>query len=129
LLRHSTPLLRRGVRSQIDAKNHLTGLAPRALKPGMHRDTAGAAFGIRVQKQRRTFLVMMGRERKRVALGHWCHTRHADARTSACCIPCADEQPTSSSMSVESAVGSKLFLSPGRSRPEQYSANGMCRSA
>ena len=47
-----------------------TDLSLRTLKPATSWDTPVPAFGIRVQKHRRTFLVMMGHQRKRIPLGH-----------------------------------------------------------
>lgn len=85
-------------------KLNLTDLSLRSLKPGMYWDVTVPAFGIRVQKRRRTFLVMMGRERKRIPLGHWPQTKLADARTNARRILYADEQPATTSLSMLAAV-------------------------
>ena len=84
-------------------KLHLTDLSLRSLKPGMYWDTTVPAIGIRVQKHRRTFLVMMGPQRKRIPLGHWPQTKLADARTSARRILYTDEQPATTSLSMRSA--------------------------
>jgi integrase len=54
---------------------HLTDLSIRALKHGdtpiTLYDQALRCFGVRVTKTTKTFLVMRGRERKRITIGHW----------------------------------------------------------
>ena len=89
-------------------KLQLTDLKLRSLRSGMYWDTMVPAFGIRVQKHRRTFLVTIGRQRKRIPFGHWPQTKLADARTNARRILYTDEQSATSSLSMRVAVDKYL---------------------
>lgn len=57
-----------------------TDLAVRSLKPGEYFDTRTPAFGMRVGKNRRTWIVMRGRERLRTRIGHYPQLGLAEAR-------------------------------------------------
>ena len=59
----------------------LTDLTIQRLKEGMWWDTNLPAFGIRVGKHRKTFLVRIGRERREVTLGHYPTLSLKDARS------------------------------------------------
>jgi integrase len=65
----------------------LTDLSVNALKPTdtqvKYFDTKLPAFGVRVGKNRKTFVVMTGRERKLVTIGHYPATSLAEARQQA----------------------------------------------
>jgi integrase len=65
----------------------LTDLTVNALKPTegqvKYFDKKLPAFGVRVGKKRKTFIVMMGRSRKLVTLGHYPDMPLADARQQA----------------------------------------------
>src|SRR5271157_5475965 len=68
--------------SQVRAKTvpNLTDLAIRTLPEGLHLDTRLTSFGIRVGKKRKTWVVIKGKNRTKVALGHYPAISLADAR-------------------------------------------------
>lgn len=61
-------------------KTALTDLGLQRLKPGTYFDTKTPAFGIRVGKHRRTWLITKGQDRKVITLGHYPDLSLADAR-------------------------------------------------
>ena len=58
----------------------LTDLSVRSLKEGLYFDTKTPAFGIRVGKNRKTWLVVKGDNRTKVRLGHYPDLSLHDAR-------------------------------------------------
>jgi integrase len=62
------------------ARVAFTDLTIRNLKPGSYFDEKTPAFGIRVGKNRKTWIVIRGRERIRTRLGHYPTLALADAR-------------------------------------------------
>jgi integrase len=64
-------------------KTTLTDMTVRALRPGTYFDAKTPAFGIRVGKHRRTWIVMRGRDRIRTIVGHYPDMSLSDARTEA----------------------------------------------
>ncbi len=61
----------------------LTDLTVRSLPMGTHFDATTPAFGIRVGKHRRTWIVMRGQERRRIRIGHYPSVTLSDARKEA----------------------------------------------
>jgi integrase len=61
----------------------LTDLTVRALPMGTHFDATTPAFGIRVGKHRRTWIVMRGQERRRIRIGHYPTVTLSEARKEA----------------------------------------------
>jgi integrase len=61
----------------------LTDLAVKALRPGVYFDTKTPSFGIRVGKNRRTWIVLKGENRTKVRLGHYPAMSLQDARKKA----------------------------------------------
>jgi hypothetical protein len=61
----------------------LTDLTVRALPTGTHFDATTPAFGIRVGKHRRTWIVMRGQERRRIRIGHYPTLTLSEARKEA----------------------------------------------
>ena len=62
-------------------KAHLTDIVVQRLKlPGTYFDATTPAFGIRVGKHRKTWIVMRGRERVRTRIGHYPSVTLAEAR-------------------------------------------------
>jgi len=61
----------------------LTDLTVRALPTGTHFDATTPAFGIRVGKHRRTWIVMRGQERRRIRIGHYPALTLSEARKEA----------------------------------------------
>jgi hypothetical protein len=55
-------------------------LTVRALPMGTHFDATTPAFGIRVGKHRRTWIVMRGEERRRIWIGHYPTVTLSEAR-------------------------------------------------
>ena len=70
---------------------NLTDLAIRTLPAGLHLDTRLTSFGIRVGKKRKTWVVIKGRNRTKVALGHYPAISLADARKRALLALAANE--------------------------------------
>jgi integrase len=63
---------------------HLTDIVVQRLKtPGSYFDDTTPAFGIRVGKHRKTWIVMRGVSRTRIRLGHYPAVSLSDARTAA----------------------------------------------
>lgn len=60
-----------------------TDLAIKSLKPGDYFDERTPAFGIRVGKNRRTWIVIRGKERSRTRIGHYPEIPLATARKKA----------------------------------------------
>jgi integrase len=58
-----------------------TDLSIKALPTGKYFDPSTPAFGIRVGKNRRTWIVMRGKQRQLIRLGHYPHMSLAEART------------------------------------------------
>lgn len=61
----------------------LTDLSVRSLAPGKYFDRTTPAFGIRVGKNRRTWIVMKGQDRQLISLGHYPSVSLSEARTEA----------------------------------------------
>src|ERR1043166_6115113 len=63
---------------------HLTDIVVSRLRtPGTYFDETTPAFGIRVGKHRKTWIVMRGKERVRTRIGHYPAMSLADARKQA----------------------------------------------
>ena len=58
----------------------LTDLTVRTLPEGLHLDARLPSFGIRVGKRRKTWIVIKGKNRTKVSLGHYPAMSLADAR-------------------------------------------------
>ncbi|MGA3190825.1 MAG: Arm DNA-binding domain-containing protein, partial [Bryobacteraceae bacterium] len=62
-------------------KLHMTDIVVSRLKePGTYFDATTPAFGIRVLKNRKTWIVIRGKERLRTRIGHYPALSLADAR-------------------------------------------------
>ena len=90
----------------------LTDISVKALKPTAKQvkyfDANLPAFGVRVGKNRKTFVVMTGRDRKLVALGHYPETPLADARKEAKKVLAGVPRETGEGLSFSDAR--KLFI-------------------
>jgi integrase len=75
------PYSTRDLRDKKETKMRLTDLAIKSLPLGKHFDSVTPAFGIRVGKNRRTWIVMRGKQRQLIRLGHYPSMSLADART------------------------------------------------
>jgi Arm DNA-binding domain len=64
-------------------KTRFTDLTVKSLPLGKHFDTVTPAFGVRVGKNRRTWVVMRGKQRRLITLGHYPHLPISEARTKA----------------------------------------------
>jgi integrase len=78
---YSTTLLRDKKRQILQTK--LTDLSVRSLAPGKYFDRTTPAFGIRVGKNRRTWIVMKGVDRQLISLGHYPTVTLSEARSEA----------------------------------------------
>jgi len=89
------------------AKVVFTDLTIRSLKPGAYFDTKTPAFGIRVGKNRKTWIVVRGRERIRTRIGHYPALPLSEARKKALVLlgTPLEEQPVSTF-----AEGRELFI-------------------
>ncbi|MGP7983873.1 tyrosine-type recombinase/integrase [Rhodoblastus sp.] len=70
---------------------NLTDLTIRTLPVGLHLDTRLTSFGIRVGKNRKTWIVIRGTNRTKVSLGHYPAISLADARKRALAALAATE--------------------------------------
>jgi integrase len=84
-----------------------TDLTIRNLKPGSYFDEKTPAFGIRIGKNRKTWIVIRGRERIRTRIGHYPALPLVDARKKALVLlgTPLDQQPVSTF-----AEGRELYL-------------------
>lgn len=80
----------------------LTDLIVRTLPPGKYFDRKTPAFGIRVGKHRRTWIVMRGADRQLISIGQYPAVTLQDARTEAKRL-LAITQPSSGRVSFEEA--------------------------
>jgi hypothetical protein len=86
---------------------HLTDIVVSRIKsPGTYFDETTPAFGIRVGKNRRTWIVMRGVQRQRVRVGHYPAMSLADARKEAKKL--LTEEPTKNS-SMTFGAASDLY--------------------
>lgn len=76
------------------SKIALTDLSIQKLKPGMYFDTNTPAFGIRIGKHKKTWLVIKGVERRRTNLGQYPALSLKDARKKALIALGSDQAPT-----------------------------------
>jgi integrase len=92
IFRHFSDSLSRGATSQhhtyerqkeTKLQTKLTDLTVRSLPPGKYFDRTTPAFGIRVGKNRRTWIVMRGQDRQLIRIGHYPSVSLQDARTEA----------------------------------------------
>jgi len=84
-----------------------TDITIRNLSEGMHFDTRLTSFGLRVGKNRRTWLVVNGDNRTKVALGHYPSISLQDARKKALAALAA---PAEQNASLTFPEASKAFL-------------------
>ncbi|MGB9117927.1 tyrosine-type recombinase/integrase [Bradyrhizobium sp.] len=80
----------------------LTDLTVRSLPPGKYFDRTTPAFGIRVGKNRRTWIVMRGQDRQLIRIGHYPSLSLQDARTEAKRLLAAP-QPSTGRVSFDEA--------------------------
>jgi integrase len=80
----------------------LTDLSVRSLPPGKYFDLTTPAFGIRVGKNRRTWIVMRGADRQLITLGHYPAVSLQTARSEAKRL-LATTQPDAARVSFEEA--------------------------
>ena len=64
-------------------QTHLTDIAVRQLAPGTYFDTKTPAFGIRIGKTRKTWVVLKGKTRNKATIGHYPALSLQDARRKA----------------------------------------------
>jgi integrase len=83
-------------------KIRLTDLSVKSLPPGKYFDLTTPAFGIRVGKNRRTWIVMRGADRQLITLGHYPAVTLQNARSEAKRL-LANTQPDSARVSFEEA--------------------------
>jgi integrase len=79
-----------------------TELSVKALPPGKHFDASTPAFGMRVGKHRRTWIVQRGADRRIIRLGHYPALSLQDARKAAKTL-LASSLPTSKRVTFEQA--------------------------
>lgn len=85
----------------------LTDLSVRNLKPGLHMDERTPAFGIRVGKLRRTWIVLKEPNRTKVTIGHYPELSLSDARKKAMITLASPSPETRQKINFDDAV--KLF--------------------
>ena len=72
----------------------LTDLTVRSLPPGLHFDSRLASFGIRVGKNKKTWIVVKGQNRTKIALGHYPSISLQEARKKALAALASSEVQT-----------------------------------
>ncbi|WP_187434734.1 tyrosine-type recombinase/integrase [Bradyrhizobium cytisi] len=75
-------------------KTKFTDLTVRSLAPGKYFDLTTPAFGIRVGKKRRTWIVMRGTDRQLISLGHYPSMTLQEARAEAKKLLATAQAPT-----------------------------------
>ena len=99
----------------------LTDLSVRNLPPGLHVDTRLPSFGIRVGKSKRTWVVIKGKNRTKVSLGHYPAVSLHDARRKALvALASSDEVARSASPPFLEAMESFLQKQSTTLRPLSY---------
>jgi hypothetical protein len=91
-------------------KIKFTDLTVQALKPGLYFDDRTPAFGIRVGKNRKTWLVVKGENRTKVRLGHYPSLTLAEARKKALMTLGTPTAPAKPSMVFHDALDTFLAL-------------------
>jgi Arm DNA-binding domain len=93
-------------------------LTVRSLKPGLYFDTKTRGFGMRVGKNRRTWIVLQGQKSAKVRLGHYPALSLADARKRALVALGTPYQPSIAPSFIEAR---EQYLNTGKWRPRfQY---------
>lgn len=86
----------------------------RSLKPGLHMDDCTPAFGIRVGKRLRTWIVLKEPNRTKVTIGHYPNLSLSDARKKAMIALASPTPETRPKISFDEAIA--LFLAQSRWR-------------
>jgi integrase len=92
----------------------LTDVLIRSLPPGLHLDGKLPSFGIRVGKHRKTWIVIKGKNRTKVTIGHYPSMKLADARQTAHAALGAPHKKTTA---PTFPVAREAFLAEPRWRP------------
>ncbi|MEQ1899906.1 MAG: site-specific integrase [Devosia sp.] len=96
------------------AKIPLTDLGVQRLPPGTYFDAKTPAFGIRVGKNRKTWIATKGKDRKVITLGHYPTISLFDARRKAYSAFIAPEQAKAT---IAFPDAKEAFLAQGKWRP------------
>ena len=96
-------------------RSTFTDVAIRSLPPGVHFDPKTPGFGIRVGKQRKTWLVVRGRERLQTVIGHYPALSLQAARIEAKRLML--EAPGKRTISLTFAEVRRLYLTEHTGRP------------
>jgi integrase len=99
------------------AKIAFTDLAIRSLRPGVHFDARTPRFGIRVGKNRRTWIVLQGPRSDKKKLGTYPELSLAEARRRALVAIGSPYQPSTAPTFPEAL---ELFLARSHWRPSSY---------
>jgi integrase len=92
----------------------LTDLAVQALRPGLHFDEKTPSFGIRVGKNRKTWLVVKGANRTKVSIGQYPSISLQEARRKAL-VELGSPTLKAAAMTFPDALA--VYLEQGRWRP------------
>jgi integrase len=96
----------------------LTDLSVRNLPPGLHIDTRLPSFGIRVGKSKKTWVVIKGKNRTKVSLGHYPAVSLHDARKKAlAALASPEERARSTTLPFLDAMESFLQKQSATLRP------------
>lgn len=104
------------VRAKKVPRAHLTDLSIRALKPGTWFDEKLPAFGIRVGKLTKTWIVMRTQKRIRTVIGHYPAMSLADARQKARALLLDKPEPKEPRITFAEARAAYLAQHNGRPR-------------
>jgi integrase len=114
MVHHHSPPQHTRSSCQIMPKLSFTDLSVRALRPGVYFDTKTPAFGIRVGKNRRTWIVLKGARSTKVRLGHYPALSLMEARRRALIALGSSYAPSTAPTFVEAL---NQFLSLDRWKP------------
>jgi integrase len=112
--RHSTHDLPSKNIPKRDEHAKISDLTVRSLQPGLYFDTKTRGFGIRVGKNRRTWIVLQGQKSAKVRLGHYPALSLADARKRAMIALGTPYQPSIAPSFIDAR---EQYLNTGKWRP------------
>lgn len=100
-------------------KTALTDITIRSLKPGVYFDAKTPAFGIRIGKLRKTWLVVRGKSRSQTVLGHYPDLGLSAARTKAKELLTQKPEPKKATVTLAEARTAYLADHTGRPRTKK----------
>jgi integrase len=108
----------------------LTDLTIPKLRPGVYMDDRTPGFGVRIGKNRRTFIAVVGRGRVKTTVGHFPALKVADARKEALRLTLTPQEQKPEAISFEKARDAFLdhYDNPRTRRAVEYTLKGHCKA-